>query len=157
MIDIYIKTIMFTFQLAMQRQIGFFFHSRRLSNELDVQTSIHSNVFLINTQPVSSRSSDKNPIIKSSNKYDQRIQKFQAINRILWYLVLCRSRRHLKHSHGTRKHELREYGIVRGRVTAINIIIHHFARYGHQRSTSEQNPVYVKVLSLAIPTKAKGS
>lgn len=44
-------------------------------------------------------------------------------------------------SHSTGKHKLCEYGVVRGRIIAINVITDHFAQNGNERSTSEKNPV----------------
>ena len=44
-----------------------------------------------------------------------------------------------------------------GRIRAVDFVIEHFTKTANERSASEKTPVYVKVLSLAIPAEAKGS
>jgi len=73
--------------------------------------------------------------------------------RMSWFIL----NRRFKHSHSTRKHKLGKYGIMRGWVISIDVIIHHFTRNRNQRSTSEKNLINVYILSLTIPAKAESS
>ena len=59
--------------------------------------------------------------------------------------------------HCARKHELSKNRIVGRRVIAIDVVTHHLTRDGDQRPASEENPVDVQVLSLAIPAETQSS
>jgi hypothetical protein len=61
------------------------------------------------------------------------------------------------HSYRAREHKLGKYRKMWWWITSINIIIHHFTWNWNQRSTSEKDPINVKILCLSIPAEAKRS
>lgn len=71
-------------------------------------------------------------------------------------LALILSRR-LGQPHCAWKHELSKYRVVGRRVIAIDVVIHHLTRDGDQRPASEENPVDMQILSLAIPAETESS